>query len=78
MASKEINLMWYGLMMAVVVILLLITVLSLNEEAQNDDQCKFIVKTTELPAHISEPEAGSYNYQLVVTDDGYVTISKCQ
>jgi len=48
------------------------------EETPVDDQCQFVVKTSDYPAHISEPTAGEYHYQVIASSDGYVTILKCQ
>lgn len=49
-----------------------------EEEALEDDQCEYVVKTSEFPAHISEPTAGEYLYQVIASSDGYITILKCQ
>lgn len=43
-----------------------------------ESQCDFVVKTNQLPAHISEPTAGEHVYQIVATSDGYITIYQCQ
>ena len=67
---------------AIIALILLAGWLTAPEEEtaveESDNQCEFVIKTSELPAHISEPTAGEYHYQLVASSDGYVTIYKCQ
>jgi len=40
--------------------------------------CDFVVKTNGGDLHISEPSAGMYKYDLLVTPDGYIEVWKCQ
>lgn len=42
-----------------------------------EDRCDFVVKSNGGDFHISEPNAGTYKYELYATPDGYVEVWKC-
>lgn len=42
-----------------------------------EDRCDFVVRSNGGDFHISEPNAGTYKYELYATPDGYVEVWKC-
>lgn len=42
-----------------------------------EDRCKFKMKTSATPFTITENSAGTYNYELYMTSDGYIEVWEC-
>ena len=42
-----------------------------------EDRCDFVMKTTGTPFTISENQAGTYNYELYMTSEGYIEVWEC-
>jgi len=42
-----------------------------------EDRCEFVIKTSGEAFNISEPNAGTFKYELYATPDGYVEVWKC-
>lgn len=48
-----------------------------EEEPTIEDRCKFVVKTNGDSYLIETPKIGTYRYELLSHEDGYVEVWKC-